>query len=107
MQAGQPVAQFTQVLRAVLVEIDRVQAEGGVQVRVAAHQVPHPLPVVLIHTEHHHALDTRGPGVGQQGRTVRVEIRKIQMGVGVDQAHAQALMIRCLKVRPTACTPGS
>ncbi|MNP51079.1 hypothetical protein D3C76_1453780 [compost metagenome] len=30
MQAAQPVAQFTQVLRAVLVEVDRVQAEGGV-----------------------------------------------------------------------------
>ena len=43
----------------------------------------------------------------QQARAVGVEIGEVEVGVGVDQAHAQALAIRCLKVRPMACTPGS
>lgn len=47
-QAGQPVAQLEQVGRLVLVEIDRVQAKGGIQVGIALHQLPEPLPIALI-----------------------------------------------------------
>lgn len=89
-QAVQPVAQLNQVGRAVLVEIDRVQAEGGVQVGIALHQLPEPLPIALINPQHHHPPHAEGAAGSQQRLTIRVEIRKIQMGVAVDQFHVQA-----------------
>ena len=49
MQARQPVAQFQQVGGAMLIEIHRVQAEGGEQAFVLLHQVPQPLPIFLVH----------------------------------------------------------
>lgn len=89
-QAGQPVAQFTQVGRAVLVEIDWVQAEGGMQVGIALHQFPQSLPIALIDSQHHHPPHAEGAAGRQQRLAIRVEIRKIQMGVAVDQLHGQA-----------------
>ncbi|MCY1398963.1 hypothetical protein D9M71_140100 [compost metagenome] len=93
LEAGQPVAQFGQVLGPVFIEVHRMQTECGVQLWVALYQVPHPLPVVLEHPQHHQALDTLGPGVGQYGRPIGREIRKVQVGMGVDQPH----------VRPRKC----
>ncbi|MNJ72554.1 hypothetical protein D3C77_692170 [compost metagenome] len=90
-----------------LVEVDRVQAERGEQALVGAGQVPHPLEIRLVHPQHHHPLHPVRRRVGQQARAVGVEVGEVQVGVGVDQAHVQAGFIRCLKVRPMACTPGS
>lgn len=90
LQAGQPVAQLNQVGRLVLVEIDRVQAKGGIQVGIALHQLPEPLPIALINPQHHHPSHAEGAAGRQQRLTIRVEIRKIQVGVAVDQLHGQA-----------------
>ncbi len=90
-----------------LVEVDRVQAKRGEQARLGAGQLPHTLEIRLVHPQHHHPLQPTGRRVGQQARTVGVEVGEVQVGVGVDQAHVQAAEMRCLKVRPTACTPGS
>jgi hypothetical protein len=82
------------------------------QVRVVLHQVPDPLPIVPVHAQYHHLPHAQGTAFGQQGRAIRVKVRKVQVGVGVDQLHASILKkrqpwwIRCLNVRAMACTPG-
>lgn len=107
VQALQPLAQLHQVLRAMLVEVDRVQAECGEQALVVTGKLPHPLEIRLIHPQYHHPLHPTRRRVGQQALAVGVEVGEVQVGVGVDEAHVQATLMRCLKVRPTACTPGS
>ena len=106
-QAFQPFAQLNEVLRAVLVEVDRVQAECREQALIGAGQVPHPLEIRLVHPQHYHTFHPTRRRIGQQARAIGVEVGEVQVGVGVDQAHGQAAVMRCLKVRPTACTPGS
>ena len=106
VQASQPVAQFRQVGGAVVIEVHRMQAKGSEQAFIRLHQVPQTLPILLIHAQHHHALHAQGSAVGEDCPAITVEVRKVQVGVGVDQLHAQASRIRCLNVRPMACTPG-
>ena len=84
-----------------------MQAQGREQPLFATDQIPHPLPIGLIHPQHHHALHASSRRVGQQAVAVGVEVGEVQMGMGVDQAHGQPALMRCLKVRATACTPGS
>ncbi|MNV94938.1 hypothetical protein D3C71_1897800 [compost metagenome] len=95
------------MLRAVLIEVDRVQPQRREQPFIGAGQVPYPLEIRLVHPQHHHALHPARRRIGQQARAIGVEVGEVQVSVGVDQAHAQAGFIRCLKVRPMACTPGS
>ncbi len=90
-----------------LVKVDRMQAECGEQALISTGQVPYPLEICLVHPQHHHPLHPARRRVGQQLWAVGVEVGEVQVGVGVDQAHVQAAVIRCLNVRPTACTPGS
>lgn len=90
-----------------LVEVHRVQAECCEQALIGAGEVPHTLEIRLVHPQYHHPFHPACRRVGQQARAVGVEVGEVQVGVGVDQAHVQATVMRCLKVRPTACTPGS
>ncbi|KWV90078.1 hypothetical protein PFLmoz3_00076 [Pseudomonas fluorescens] len=89
-----------------LIEIHRVQAKSGEQAFVLLHQVPKPLPIFLVHPQHHQAPHAEFTAVGEDVRAILVEVLEVQVRVGVDQLHAQASWIRCLKVRPIACTPG-
>ncbi|MNP41778.1 hypothetical protein D3C76_1354980 [compost metagenome] len=106
-QALQPFAQLNQVFGAMLVQVDRMQPQCRLHARFAARQVPDPLEIGLVHPKHHHPLHTARRRIGQQARAVGVEVREVQVRVGVDQAHVQPAAMRCLKVRPMACTPGS
>ena len=88
-QAGQPFTQLRKIIVVLLIEIHRMQAQRGMQVRVALHQIPDALPVVPVHPEYHHFPDAQGAAFGQQRRPVHVEIGKVQVGVGVDQFHVE------------------
>jgi len=88
-QAGQPVAQGRQVGGAMLVEVHRVQAEGCEQTFIVLHQIPQSLPILLIHPQHHHALYAELAAVREDLPAIAVEVREVQVGVGVDQLHAQ------------------
>lgn len=49
VQASQPVAELRQVGGAMVIEVDRVQAKRSEQAFVRLHQIPQPLPILLIH----------------------------------------------------------
>ena len=89
-QPTEPLPEFDDMLGAMRVQIHRVQPKRGIQLTVGLDQIPHPLPVALINAQHHHALDTQRPTARQQRRAVGIEHREIEVGVGVDQLHAQA-----------------
>lgn len=90
-QALQPGAQFVQVLGAVLVEVDRMQAEGSVQAFVRLHQVPQALPVALIHAEYHQFLHPQTAAALQQPGAIGVELGEVEVSVGVDQVHGRSI----------------
>ncbi len=90
-QALQPLAQVVQVLRAVPRQVDGVQAERRVQAILGLRQVPDPLPVLAVDAEHHLALDPQRAAALQQRGAVGVEVREVEVVVGVDQAHGGRL----------------
>ena len=90
-QTGQPIAEFAQVFRAMIVQIHRVQTERRIQLGIALHQLPDPLSIALINPQHHHSPHPECAAFGHQRLAVSVKIRKIQMGVGVDQFHGSVL----------------
>jgi hypothetical protein len=89
-QASQPVTQFGQVGGAVIVQIRRVKAERSEQAVIGLHQVPQPLPILPIHPQHHHVLYAQLAAMGEDFPAVAVELREVQVGVGVDQRHVHA-----------------
>ncbi|MCY1301665.1 hypothetical protein D9M70_512900 [compost metagenome] len=95
--ALQPLAQFHQVLGAVLRQVDRVQAEGGMQVVLGVGQLPDPLPVVAEHPEQHLAADAEGAAARQQRRAVGVEVGEVQVVVRIDQHERQHIVTRTIE----------
>ena len=79
--------QFIEVLRLMFVEIDRVQAERGIQAFVCFDQELQPLPIALRSPEHHHALHAERPAAREPGVAVGVEVGEVEVGMGVDQVH--------------------
>ncbi len=89
-QALQPLAQVVQVLRAVPRQVDGV-GQRRVQAILGLRQVPDPLPVLAVDAEHHLALDPQRAAALQQRGAVGVEVREVEVVVGVDQAHGGRL----------------
>ena len=90
-QALQPVAQLLQVFGLVLVEVHGVQAEGGVQAILLLHLIPQALPVGLVDAEQYQTLDTQRAAAREQCGAVGVELGKVEVGVGIDQAHGASV----------------
>ncbi|VXB19433.1 hypothetical protein PSEUDO8O_120555 [Pseudomonas sp. 8O] len=89
-QFAQPVAQLREMLRVMIFQIDRMQAERGMQVFVGLDQLPQPLPVGLVDAEHHHALHAQRAAAREYFVAVGVEVGEVQVCMGVDQAHRSA-----------------
>lgn len=70
-----------------LIEIHRVQTECRVQIRIALHQIPDPLPITLMDTQYHHPPHPERAAFGEQSRAVGVEVGEVEVGVAVDQLH--------------------
>src|SRR5690606_36235137 len=82
--SGQAIAQVRQVLRLMLLEKDRMRAEGGVEPGVLLDHRPEPAPVAAGHSHQQQALHAESLAVGQHRIAVAVKIVKIQVGMGID-----------------------
>ncbi|MNR36643.1 hypothetical protein D3C85_1545890 [compost metagenome] len=98
--ALQHFAQFAQVLGAMLRQVDRVQAEGGVETVLGVGQVPDPLPVALEHAEQHLALYAQGAAARQHLAAVGIEFREVQVVVGIDQHARQHIPATAMEHAP-------
>src|SRR5690606_30182814 len=79
------------MLGTVFIQVHRVQAESGVHVVFALHQIPHPLPVGLLHAQHHQPLHAQGAAAGQHFAAVAIEVGEVEVGVGIDQVHCSSI----------------
>ncbi|MCY1498546.1 hypothetical protein D9M68_325340 [compost metagenome] len=106
-QALQPGAQVGEVFLPVPRQVDRMQAQCGVEVRLGFHQMPDILPVLAEHPEQHLPFHPERAAALQHRLAVFGEVRAVQVVVGVDQAHRRFPQpARSLSTRGTAVTPG-
>jgi len=86
-QAFEPFEQRSEMLRPVSRQVDRVQAQGGVKVRFVFHQCPDVFPVLAEHPQQHLPFHAPFAAALQYRGAVLLEVRAVEVVVGVDQAH--------------------
>ena len=64
-----------------------MQTKRCIQVGIALHQIPQPLPIALMNPQHHHPPHAESAAFGEQRRAIGVEVGEVEVGVAVDQLH--------------------
>src|SRR5690606_25759648 len=83
----QPIAQLGDMLRSMIMQEHRVQAQRGVYGLLLLCHLPDSLPVRLMHAKHQDALDASNLAAFDYIGPVVVEGVEVEMRVGVDQTH--------------------
>lgn len=75
-----------------LIDKNRMEAEGSEQTVIGFNQLPYALPVVPSHPHQQQASDTQVSAIGQHRVAVGIEVGKVQMGMSVDiGSHAHSI----------------